>query len=249
MRMLKIIQSAVAIIGVFMVLMVVLVIGNNAWRKKKVDTISRQYINKTYDFSYSIDSIQYDYVMDNCRVEIAPDVQYKEPRFTLLLSAYGGQWHVVSDTFLQQKVSEWLYQEWNDKVKALWGDDAKLGISINSPELCNLQTINRNDYKIDDLLNCTFDRQILVISLEKTSITDLPADTVLETIKVIRKTSPKWDCLIMVSNDTYTGDETNVQTVLPGVRFEPLSDFKTEEDIVDMKIFSSGVDLRNFQLR
>lgn len=249
MRMLKIIQSAVVLIGVFLVIMVALVIGNNAWRKKKVDTISRQYIDKTYDFSYSIESIQYDYVMDNCRVEITPDVQYKEPRFTLILSGYGGEWHVVSDTFLQQKVTEWLYQEWKDKVKALWGENAKLGISINSPELCNLQTINRNDYKIDDLLNCTFDRQVLLISLEETSITDLPADTVLETIKAIQETSPKWDCLVIVSTDTYTGDENNVQTVWPGVRFEPLSDFKTEEDIANMKIFSSGVDLRNFQLR
>lgn len=249
MRMLKIIRSTVVLIGVFLAIMAVLVIGNTAWRKKKVDTISRQYIDKTYDFRYSIESIQYDYVMDTCRVEITPDVQYKEPRFTLFLSDYGGEWHVVSDTFLQQKVAEWLYQEWNDKVKTFWGDDAKLGISINSPELCNLQTIKRNDYKIDDLLNCTFDRQVLVISLEKTSITDLPAAKVLETIKTIQKTAPQWDCLIMVSTDPYTGDENNVQTVWPGVRFEPLADFKTEEDIANAKSFSSRVDLRNFQLR
>lgn len=226
-----------------------LILGNNLWREREVALASRQYMGKTYDFGYSIETIQYDFVMDICRVDIQPESSCKEPAFTLHLNDSGGRWHVVADSFLQEKTAEWLYQEWTDTLKSFWGKDIQLGISLDSPELCKLPLEGQNEYSPQDVWNVTFDRQILVLSLPETSMTELPTVTVLETIQTIQKTVSRWKCLMIVFPDSPATDENSTSTACPGLIFEPLSDFQTEKDVTSNKVLYQNVALQNFPLR
>lgn len=226
-----------------------LILGNNLWREREVALASRQYMGKTYDFGYSIETIQYDFVMDICRVDIQPESSCKEPAFTLHLNDSGGRWHVVADSFLQEKTAEWLYQEWTDTLKSFWGKDIQLGISLDSPELCKLPLEGQNEYSRQDVWNVTFDRQILVLSLPETSMTELPTVTVLETIQTIQKTVPRWKCLMIVFPDSTATAENSTSAACPGLIFEPLSDFQTEKDVTSNKVLYQNVALQNFPLR
>lgn len=226
-----------------------LILGINLWREWEVDLASRQYMGKTYDFGYSIENIQYDFVMDICRVDIQPENSSKEPAFTLHLNDSGGRWYVVTDSFLQEKAAEWLYQEWADTLKSLWGKDIQLGIILDSPELCKLPLQGQNEYSPQDVWNVTFNRQILVLSLPEASITELPAVTVLETIQTIQKTVPRWDCPMIVFPDSTATDENSTSDVCPGLIFQPLPDFQTENDVTSEKVRSQNVALQNFPLR
>ena len=126
MRAYTVIQKVLVFLGGFLMLGMGLILGNNLWREREVALASRQYMGKTYDFGYSIETIQYDFVMDICRVDIQPESSCKEPAFTLHLNDSGGRWHVVADSFLQEKAAEWLYQEWTDTLKSFWGKDIQL---------------------------------------------------------------------------------------------------------------------------
>ena len=226
-----------------------LILGNNLWREREVALASRQYMGKTYDFGYSIETIQYDFVMDICRVDIQPESSCKEPAFTLHLNDSGGRWHVVADSFLQEKTAEWLYQEWTDTLKSFWGKDIQLGISLDSPELCKLPLQGQNEYSPQDVWNVTFDRQILVLSLPETSMTELPTVTVLEIIQTIQKTVPRWKCLMIAFPDSTATAENSTSAACPGLIFEPLSDFQTEKDVTSNKVLYQNVALQNFPLR
>lgn len=249
MRAYKVIQKVLVFLGGFLVLGMGLILGNNLWREREVDLASRQYMGKTYDFGYSIETIQYDFVMDICRVDIQPESSCKEPAFTLHLNDSGGRWHVVADSFLQEKTAEWLYQEWTDTLKSFWGKDIQLGISLDSPELCKLPLEGQNEYSPQDVWNVTFDRQILVLSLPETSMTELPTVTVLETIQTIQKTVPRWKCLMIVFPDSTATAENSTSAACPGLIFEPLSDFQTEKDVTSNKVLYQNVALQNFPLR
>lgn len=249
MRAYKVIQKVLVFLGGFLVLGMGLILGNNLWREREVALASRQYMGKTYDFGYSIETIQYDFVMDICRVDIQPESSCKEPAFTLHLNDSGGRWHVVADSFLQEKTAEWLYQEWTDTLKSFWGKDIQLGISLDSPELCKLPLEGQNEYSRQDVWNVTFDRQILVLSLPETSMTELPTVTVLETIQTIQKTVPRWKCLMIVFPDSTATAENSTSAACPGLIFEPLSDFQTEKDVTSNKVLYQNVALQNFPLR
>ena len=249
MRAYKVIQKVLVFLGGFLVLGMGLILGNNLWREREAALASRQYMGKTYDFGYSIETIQYDFVMDICRVDIQPESSCKEPAFTLHLNDSGGRWHAVADSFLQEKTAEWLYQEWTDTLKSFWGKDIQLGISLDSPELCKLPLQGQNEYSPQDVWNVTFDRQILVLSLPETSMTELPTVTVLETIQTIQKTVPRWKCLMIVFPDSTATDENSTSAACPGLIFEPLSDFQTEKDVTSNKVLYQNVALQNFPLR
>ena len=245
MRAYTVIQKVLVFLGGCLVLGMGLILGNNLWREREVDLASRQYMGKTYDFGYSIETIQYDFVMDICRVDIQPESSCKEPAFTLHLNDSGGRWHVVADSLLQEKTAEWLYQEWTDTLKSFWGKDIQLGIFLDSPELCKLPLQGQNEYSPQDVWNVTFDRQILVLSLPETSMTELPTVTVLETIQTIQKTVPRWKCLMIVFPDSTATAENSTSAACPGLIFEPLSDFQTEKDVTSNKVLYQNVALQN----